>query len=334
MDANAFGHLAQAQAHPRLQVYQEDCIIDHQRQLHLPASPARAQKRPEKEPQIQEVYVQHLMDAERFKPVPVQRMKSAFSQVKKSSAEPQRRSFRWELLASCAAHDPDALQLQLSDNLDIDILELLANSEACQSFFAMMSLTIQALLAGLGIAAGLVAFSDELAGFSHSQLQQTLGLLHPGLACLNLVLAEFICIGNGLRFLKAVDRVRKAQSNSMDGDIASASEAALKHELTHQAGISALRLATNACFLVCCLLSTRNDVNLVYGGMSFEWSADQSMLLLKVQSLLGLVALALSASDMSDLISAARSLSPSIMTALLGDTAGLQSSVGVWPRPQ
>lgn len=118
----------------RLQVYREDCIVDCKGQLRLPASPSRAlavgSKALQDAPIHREVYVQHMVDAERFKPVPVQRMKSAFGNVKRAE-EPQRASAQvLSLWSACAELDPASAHLQIRDRVDVDILSFLQRAKS------------------------------------------------------------------------------------------------------------------------------------------------------------------------------------------------------------
>lgn len=347
--------LAQLQ---RFQVYQEDCILDVKgQQLHLPTSPSRALAVGSKAAQDatihREVYVQHMMDVERFKPVPVQRMKSAFGNVKPQPGSQRVSSRRIELWTSCTALDPDARELQTRDGIDVDILELLARSEECHTIAAAVFLTLQALLAGISIIGGMLAFGVG----NSSELEQVLKLLEPGFGCLSLVMAEIICVGNGFRLLKAWDKVVIARANSIEESGVDMREGT-KWSLTHQVGLNALRLCINTLFLVSCLVGARGNVLLSTGvatnSVTFssgtvvdlentgtnssidgiespfasnsdindmgpqgpEWPGDLARQLLMAQSVLGILALAFAASDLFDLISPRRSPSSASATLL------------------
>jgi len=317
----------------RLQVYREDCIVDCKGQLRLPASPSRAlavgAKALQDAPIHREVYVQHMVDAERFRPVPVQRMKSAFGNVKRAE-EPQRASAQvLSLWSACAELDPASTQLQIRDRVDVDILELLAGGEECQISAAAAFLTIQALMAGLSLATGLVVFGAR----GTVELELILKVIQPGFACLNLIFAEISCVGNGLRFLRAWDKVVVWKAGSLEdsGNTAEARverEEGTRRDVFHKAGMSTVRLATNASFLICCLLSSRGNMLLLHGG---EWPGDFAHGLLLAQACLGLLALAFAGSDLSDLMSPKLASSSSSGTPLVDDSQVLQSST-LWPQ--
>jgi len=307
----------------------------------LPSSPSRAlavgPKAPQEAPLHREVYVQHTMDADRFKSVPVQRMKGAFATVSKPTPGPERiriSSRSLALWSSCAALDPQAMELQTSDRIDVDILELLACSEECQVSAAAAFLTIQAVLAGLSLAAGLVVFGAG--GNVDVDLKQVLKLLEPGFGCLNLIFAELACVGNGLRCLRDWDKVVVSRAVNIEpGENAGEAREGLKRKVFHQAAVSTVRLATNAAFLVCCLWGSRSTVVLLQGGVGFQddWEGNLARNLLAAQAALGVLALFFAASDLFELMAPGLSPSPVAGSTTLLDETTLESQPsGFWPQ--
>mmetsp|Transcript_78007 Transcript_78007/g.123055 ORF Transcript_78007/g.123055 Transcript_78007/m.123055 type:complete len:420 (-) Transcript_78007:110-1369(-) len=301
--ANGLQGLAPDAVTPHLYVHQEDF---HNAELlkgsYFASEPPRAFASGAKSLEAAihgDIYVQPMTETQRFKPVPVQRMRRAFGQVKQVTERQQVSVRRQALWSSCAAFDIDAAQLQTGDRLDVDILELLAGSLQCQISAAAAFWTCQALLAGLSLVAGLAWLSSGDDG----KLVDVLQALEPGFGSLKLLLAEISCAGNALRLFWTWEKVSAMRADGLDES--TTGESNNYHYLFQNAAIDAVRMITNASFYTCCLLSTRGNVIVLYveDVLDSSWSASFARNLLAAQALLGILALIFAGNDLFDLIS-------------------------------
>jgi hypothetical protein len=248
-----------------------------------------------------EVYVQETLDVDRFKPVPVQRARRAFGQVKQV-AEPQRvNASRIALYSACTAVDPDAALMQTKDRLDVDILELIAGSEYCQIGASAAFFICQAMLAGLSIVGGLVVMSS--ADDDDAQLLQVLQVLEPVFASLKCVLVEIACTGSMLRLFWLWEKACAAKADALEesGD-------SNAHQWIQKAALGTARMVANMAYFVCCLESTENNVWALFVSEDGlvnpreRWSPDTTRNMLAAQAALGLLGLLFAGSDLVDLI--------------------------------
>mmetsp|Transcript_14849 Transcript_14849/g.28045 ORF Transcript_14849/g.28045 Transcript_14849/m.28045 type:complete len:442 (-) Transcript_14849:61-1386(-) len=249
-----------------------------------------------------EVYVQNPRDADRFKPVPVHRLNRQLRREKASATQSNSTAQRSAFWASCMAIDADAAQLQTSDRIDADILELIARAEQSQVSIAAMFFTLQALLAGFAAVAGLMWLS---AGQGNSGLQSVLAVLEPGLGGCNLVLGELALIGSSLRLFRAWDIAVAADGGAAAGRPEDHHSAYYTREVYHKTLIPAARTLSNSVFVLCCLLSSRGNVVLLHrtswldGG---DWPGDLASNLLAVRSVSGCLALAFAYTDLFEIM--------------------------------
>lgn len=260
--------------------------------------------------QHREVYVQNLEHAERFKPVPVHRLQRQLRQAKAAESRQGPKAHHSAFWASCTAIDSDVSQLNTSDRVDVDILELIACAEQCQVSVAAMFFTLQALLAGLAAVAGLMWLG---AGTDNSGLEKVLIALEPAFSCLNLVCGELVLIASSLRLCRAWDTVEAAISagggsaTEHSEDMNPQGEHYARQVIQKTYGLVG-RTVANLVFVLCCLMGSRGTVVLLHRpwwspGGEEEWPGEYACDLLATRCVFGILALAFAYTDLYELIS-------------------------------
>ncbi|CAK0828840.1 unnamed protein product [Prorocentrum cordatum] len=223
-----------------------------------------------------EVYVQHERDASRFRSVSGDRVRRLYDAGEQragagrggpkaargaaSAAATEAAARRAAVPRAVALADPDASQLRpLESPGDDEILELLRMSCQSEAFAELAFFACQCLAAGLGVAAGALAFAFGAGG---SQLL----VASTSFNTFAMAFAQVASVGTIYEAARDAKIVRGLEASQIESD----SEVSIQRMAWRRVIISVLRSAVNLGLFTCSLLGARSDAYISVAASAAE----------------------------------------------------------------